>query len=133
VTGSTAILFLNNFYLHQKHLTMVQVTNYAVRTRKDGTTFIALELTGNVELVQSINTGKFYATVRKCSMPSTFDEQTAKMLVGSSIEGTVTRVSSEPYDYTVKSTGEVIQLSHTYEYRPVDTSSAIGKRELELA
>ena len=32
---------------------MVTVTNYSERNRKDGTTFIALELSGGVELVQS--------------------------------------------------------------------------------
>ena len=56
---------------------MVTITNYVGRTRKDGTTFIALEITGGVELVQSTNTGKFYATVRKTNIPSTFDESIA--------------------------------------------------------
>ncbi len=55
---------------------MVTVSSYNIRTRKDGTTFIALEITGGVELVQSATSGKFYATVRKCSIPSTFDEST---------------------------------------------------------
>ena len=32
---------------------MVTVTNYSERNRKDGTTFIALEISGGVELVQS--------------------------------------------------------------------------------
>jgi len=112
---------------------MLQVTNYAVKTRKDGTTFIALELTGNVELVQSMNTGKFYATVRKCSIPTTFDEHIAKTLIGSSMEGTVARVSCDPYDYTIKPSGEVIQLSHTYAFQPVESSSVLSKREMELA
>ena len=53
---------------------MVKVTNYAVRERKDGTTFIALEITGGLEIQQSQTTGNFYATVKKCSIPSTFDE-----------------------------------------------------------
>mgnify|MGYP000315146524 CR=1 FL=1 len=57
---------------------MVTITSYVPRTRKDGTTFIALEITGGVELVQSSNTGNFYATVRKCTIPSTFDENIAK-------------------------------------------------------
>ena len=62
---------------------MVTVSNYSERNRKDGTTFIALEISGGVELVQSNNTGKFYATVRKTSIPSTFDETIAKGLIGS--------------------------------------------------
>ena len=61
---------------------MVTVTNYSTRVRKDGTTFIALEISGGVELVQSNNTGKFYATVRKTSIPSTCDEAIAIGLIG---------------------------------------------------
>ena len=112
---------------------MVTVTNYSVKEKKDGSTFITLELRGNVELVQSINTGKFYATVRKCSIPTTFDGQIAKNLIGSSMEGTVARVSCDAYDYTIKATGELIRLSHSYTYQPVDTSAVVGRRDLELA
>ncbi len=43
---------------------MVHVKNYALRERKDGETFITLELTGGVEMVQSTDTGRFYATIR---------------------------------------------------------------------
>ena len=64
---------------------MVQVKNYALRERKDGETFIALELLGGLELVQSSATGKFYATVKKCSIPSTLDEATARLMVGHGI------------------------------------------------
>jgi hypothetical protein len=81
---------------------MVTITNYSERTRKDGTTFIALELTGGVELVQSNNTGKFYATVRKTSIPSTFDESIAKGLIGTQMKGDVVRVQVDPYEFTDK-------------------------------
>jgi hypothetical protein len=40
---------------------MVTVTSYAERQRKDGTTFITLELTGGVELVQSQTNGRHYS------------------------------------------------------------------------
>ena len=67
-----------SFNHKQKIKTMVTITNYSERTRKDGTTFIALEITGGVELVQSQETSKFYATVRKTSIPCTFNETIAK-------------------------------------------------------
>ena len=91
---------------------MVTVSSYAVRTRKDGTTFIALELSGGVELVQSNNSGKFYATVRKTSIPSTFNETIAKGLIGSQMPGSIVRVQVDPYQFVNQRTGEVLTLQH---------------------
>lgn len=111
---------------------MVTIKSIKKYLRKDGSEFIALQLEGGVEFVQSQQTGKFYATVRKCNMSCTFDEQTAQQLIGQTIAGTIVRVPAEPYDYTIPSTGEVIQLAHSYEYQPVDSSSVVHKEEPEL-
>jgi len=97
---------------------MVTVTGYNERQRKDGTTFIALELTGGVELVQSSNTGKFYATARRTSIPSTFDKTIAEGLIGTRMSGDVVRVQVDAYDFVDKRTGETIQLQHSYAYAP---------------
>ncbi|MCA0380705.1 MAG: hypothetical protein LCH58_00980 [Bacteroidetes bacterium] len=110
---------------------MVQVTNFAVRQRKDGTSFTTLELTGGLELVQSQTTGNFYATVRKCSIPSTFDESLAQMMVGQQIEGDIVRVQVEPYEYVNKRTGEVMVLAHSYAYRPKGSVELIGQTQVQ--
>jgi hypothetical protein len=113
---------------------MVTVTNYFERTRKDGTTFIALEISGGVELVQSNNTGKFYATLRKTSVPSTFDETIAKGLIGTQMKGEVVRVQVDPYDFIDKRTGEVMTLQHSYAYQPEGSVELIGQTQvLEMA
>ena len=96
---------------------MVTVINALKRTSAKGD-FMVLELMGGIEMVQSQTTGKFYATARKCTVPSSFTEPVAMAMIGSQMPGMVERVKSEPYDYTVKETGEVIKLAHTYEYRP---------------
>ncbi len=111
---------------------MVSVTGYNVRQNKSGEDFIALELTGSLEIVQSQNTGKFYATVRKCSIPSTFDESIAKMMVGSQLAGDVVRVASEPYEYTIKRTGEVVTLGYTYAYQPAGSNEVVGHGTVEI-
>jgi len=105
---------------------MTQVIGYKEVAKKDGTTFIALELAGGLEMVQSSTTGNFYATIRKCRIPSTFDENIAKMMVGKQIEGDVVRVSAEPYEYTSPKTGEVLTLQHSYAYRPAGSIELIG-------
>lgn len=115
---------------------MVTVTGFMERKRKDGSSFIVLEITGGVELVQSSNTGNFYATVRKCSIPSTFDENVAKGLIGSQIPGDIVRVSVDPYNYVNKRTGQIMQLQHSYAYRPEGSLELIGQtqiNELEMA
>ncbi len=109
---------------------MVTVSSYAVRTRKDGTTFIALELTGGIELVLSNNSGKFYATVRKTSIPSTFNETIAKGLIGSQMPGSIVRVQVDPYQFVNQRTGEVLTLQHSFSYQPEGSTELIGQTQI---
>ncbi|MDD2381397.1 MAG: hypothetical protein WCY58_13215 [Mariniphaga sp.] len=97
---------------------MVIVKDYAIRQAQDGRQFVALILQGGLSLVQSKNTGNFYATVKQCSIPSTFDEETAKGFIGERMPGSVQRKSCEAYQWTNKDTGEVIELSHRWVYVP---------------
>ena len=50
---------------------MVKIINCLERQNKEGKTFVLLELMGDVELIQSLNSGKFYATSRRASIIST--------------------------------------------------------------
>ena len=110
---------------------MVTVTNYQTRTRKDGTTFQVLELSGSVELIQSQETGKFYATVRKTTIPCTFDDNIAKRLVGTTMKGDVVRVQVDAYDFLNPKTGEIIKLQHSYAYSPEGSNELIGSSRVE--
>ena len=47
--------------------------------------FISLVLQGEIDLVQSKETGHYYATTRRTSITSTFDERTAEGLIGSKL------------------------------------------------
>ena len=113
---------------------MVTVKEFNKRQSKDGREFIALEIIGGLEMVQSRNTGKFYATVKRASIPSTFDEAVAASLVGSQLPGFIVRVPCEPYEYTISSTGEQVTLQHTYAYQPEPGGQivAMDKEELVL-
>lgn len=97
---------------------MVTVKDYAIRQTKDGREFVALILQGGLCLVQSKQTNNFYATVKRCSIPSTFDVETAKGMIGEKIPGTVQKTSCEPYDYTVQDTGEILHLDYRWAYVP---------------
>lgn len=113
---------------------MVTVTGFIERTRKDSTKFIALEISGGLEIVQSNNTGKFYGTVKKTSIPCSFGEDFAKTLIGTQMPGNIVRVNVEKYNYLNKITGEIIQLQHGYSYQPEGSMELIGQTQVsELA
>ena len=115
---------------------MTTVIDYAVRKTSDGREFIALILQGGLCLVQSKNTGNFYATVKKCSIPSTFDEETAKLMVGERISGSVQKKPCEPYSFVVKETGEIVNLDFRWSYVPegatIEDAIFEGEPQMEL-
>jgi hypothetical protein len=97
---------------------MVQIVGHSLKTPKEGKPYVALEIEGEIEMVQSQNTGRFYATVRRCTISSTFDQLTAERMVGKEMPGTIERVPCEPYDYTIKETAEVIKIAYRWDYQP---------------
>ena len=95
---------------------MVRITDYVLKENQEGTEFFGLILNGGPEVVKSKETGRSYITVRKVTVPCTFDEAMCKSLIGSSLPGRIIKVETdEPYDYETPD-GEVIQLSHRWEF-----------------
>ena len=97
---------------------MVTVVNYAQRKTSEGREFYVLILQGGLSLVQSRQTGNCYATVKQCSIPSTFDENTAKAMIGEKVPGSVQRKQCKPYEFTSKTTGEILTLDYRWVYVP---------------
>ena len=97
---------------------MVKIISSKTSLNKKGEPFVSLKLQGEPEFVQSTETGKMYLTAKTCWVTSTFDEATAKTLIGKEMPGTVERVPCAAYEYKVESTGELITLIHRYEYKP---------------
>ena len=95
---------------------MVTILGFVKRQNKHGEEFNALILQGGIELVKSQETGRFYATAKKTSITSTFDDAMCQTLIGQQIPGSVHRVACEPYEFTVKETGEVLTLTHRWVY-----------------
>jgi len=67
---------------------MVTVIDAVERKNSKGEPFTAFILTGGVEMVKS-QKGKFYATVRKASVPSTIDISMAKRVIGQKMPGSI--------------------------------------------
>jgi hypothetical protein len=111
---------------------MVRIVDYAVRQSKDGKPFMALQLEGDPEFVQSMDSGRFYLTAKRCSITSTFSEENAKQLIGSKLPGSIVRVQCPAYSYTVKETGEVISLAHSYEYSPMEVNQTTNAQPVKM-
>ncbi|HDZ04672.1 hypothetical protein LCGC14_0354340 [marine sediment metagenome] len=95
---------------------MVTIKNYKTITKDDGEKFYALIVQGGVEPVKSNRTGRVYFTTRTATVPTTFDEQTCKEIIGNQFNGEIQKIECEAYDYTVESSGEIIELNHRWEY-----------------
>jgi hypothetical protein len=95
---------------------MVTIVDYKTFTREDEENFYGLIVQGGIEAVKSQQTGKMYFTARTVVVPTTFNEKTCCDLVGSKIPGVIKKVETDPYDYTITETGEVIELHHRYEF-----------------
>ncbi len=95
---------------------MVTISDYSKRVNSDGVAFFALILQGGLELVKSQQSGRYYATAKKASLPSTFSEEMCKTLIGQQLPGSIMKVECEPYEFAVPETGEIVTLSHRWEY-----------------
>ncbi|KAF9659598.1 hypothetical protein ABHQ57_03925 [Tenacibaculum sp. ZH5_bin.1] len=95
---------------------MVKIVDFKTYERNDGSEFNVLIVQGGIEAVKSQETGKTYFTARKTNVPSTFDTATCESLIGTDFPGVIKKVDVEPYEYTVPTTGEVITLTHSYQY-----------------
>lgn len=94
---------------------MVTIKNYQQRTTGEGKEFFVLELEGSIQFLTSQTTGKLYASVAKCTIPCTFDEETAKQLIGTRLPGSIQKVPCDSYEYRTPE-GDVMTLDYQYTY-----------------
>jgi hypothetical protein len=102
---------------------MVTIVDFRLNKNSDGEEFVSLILERDLTIVQSTETGNFYATAMRSSITSTFNEDSAKKLIGRELPGQIIREECDPYLYTVPETGEEIKLSHTYKCVPTPAST----------
>ena len=107
---------------------MVTIIGTEKRQTKDGKDFHVMILQGDIEIAVSKETGKPYLTARKTSVPCTFDDSTAKTLLGHQLPGGIEKVEVKPYEFLVPSTGKKIKLTHSYQYskEPATVLEVVG-------
>ena len=96
---------------------MVTIVDYKTYQKEDdGTDFHVLIVQGGLESVKSKETQRTYLTARTAKVPCTFNELTCESLIGTQLSGAIQKVQVEPYEYLIPDTGEMITLTHRYEY-----------------
>ena len=113
---------------------MVKIVDYAERESADGDLFYALILEGDLRMAQSKETGQFYATTRKTSVPSTFSEEECEKMLGLDLPGKIVKQKCNPYDYVDSNTGEILTKEERWVFLSEDSVEveAEQKSELEL-
>lgn len=107
---------------------MVTITKLEKRMNRKDEEFNVLVLQGNVEVVISKETGRPYLTARKTSIPVTFDEALAQKLIGTELSGTIERMETEEYEFTIPGTKNKVKLSHRWQYNkePASVEEVVG-------
>ncbi len=95
---------------------MVTVKEIKTAENSQGEKFYGLIVQSGAVPVKSKRTGRVYFTAKTAFVATTFDEETATSLIGTQFEGTIRKIPTDPYEYTIEETGEVIELAHRWEY-----------------
>jgi hypothetical protein len=95
---------------------MVSVTGFRIVETEEGEKYVRLVLSGDLEMVRSENTGNFYATTRRATISSKFDEDTSQKMIGKELPGTIERVEVDPYEFELDD-GTKIQIAHRWIYQ----------------
>lgn len=108
---------------------MVTVKEIKKAENSNGEEFYGLVVSSGAVAVKSKQTGRVYFTAKTAFVATTFDEQTASSLIGEEFEGTIRKVKTDPYQYTIEETGEIIELTHRWEY--VDPALELEEQVVE--
>lgn len=103
---------------------MVTIIDVKTITTETGKQISMLVVEGGLVPLVSNKSGRIYFTMRKANISTTFDETTCKSLIGTELPGNVQKVECEPYEYTVKETGEIITLNYNWQYIDEDLMNA---------
>ena len=95
---------------------MVSIKEVKKAENSMGETFFGLIVQSGAVAVKSKETGHVYFTAKTAFVSTTFDEESAISMIGQEFEGTIKKIETTPYEYTLEETGEVIELSHRWEY-----------------
>lgn len=108
----------------------VTIVDVKERVSREGNPFIALIVQNELELVTS-KSGNVYAAAHRASIPCTLDYDTAKLMIGKELPGTIEKVECEPYEQA-NADGELITMNYRYSYVPEENRTNYQEKEIPL-
>ena len=114
---------------------MVTIVDVKERTSQNGNSFMALIVQNELVLVTS-KSGNVYVAAHRASIPCTLDFDTAKMMIGKELPGTIEKVECESFEQ-VNTDGEIVHFNHRNQYVPESNlteqhqEQVVGLEELE--
>ena len=102
---------------------MVTITDYKPCTSQEGKEFFAIIMQGDVTVAQS-ESGNFYLTANKASIPTSFNEAVCQTLIGKTLSGNIQKVPCESYEFT-RETGETVTVNYRYQYSPKEEDATV--------
>ena len=94
---------------------MVTVKEIKRAKNSSGEEFYGLIVQSGAMAVKSKKSGRLYFTAKTAFVATTFDEETASSLIGVEFEGTIKKIQTDPYEYIIEETGEIIEMTHRWE------------------
>ena len=88
---------------------MVTVKEIKRAKNSSGEEFYGLIVQSGAMAVKSKKSGRLYFTAKTAFVATTFDEETASSLIGVEFEGTIKKIQTDPYEYIIEETGEIIE------------------------
>lgn len=108
----------------------VTIVDVKERQNHDGNSFMALIVQNELVLVTS-KSGNVYVAAHRASIPCTFDFDTAKMMIGKELPGTIEKVECEPFE-KVNTDGEIVHFNHRYSYVPEENRTVLQQEREEV-
>ena len=105
----------------------VTIVDVKERTSQEGNSFMALIVQNELVLVTS-KSGNVYVAAHRVSIPCTLDYDTAKMMIGKELPGTIEKVECAAFE-TVNSDGEMVHLNHRYSYIPENNRTVVEEKQ----
>lgn len=100
---------------------MLTVTGIRKNRDDEGNEFISLIIESQLTMVRS-KSGTFYASRKKTSVYSTLDEESARLLIGTKLEGSIVKEPCASYTYTLED-GREIEMDYRWVYSESPQSS----------
>ena len=95
---------------------MVTVKEIKRAKNSSGEEFYGLIVQSGAMAVKSKKSGRLYFTAKTAFVATTFDEETASSLIGVEFEGTIKKIQTDPYEYIIEETGEIVEMTHRWEF-----------------